>query len=375
MTNKLNLRTYAMVFALIVIWVIFTVATNGTFLSNRNLSNLARQASVTAILAVGMVLVIVSANIDLSVGYGSGLLGAVAAVIHVWWGQSPFLSLLVAISLGVLLGCIQGYLVAYQGVPAFIVTLGGFLVYRGLTLAVTRGETIPLPSGSWFKAIGNAYLPKPIGWGLAAFGIAFSAYAFYRHRQSRIRYGFEVSAMPIFLLQLGGTWALIISFIAVMNSYEGVAVPVCILFALAFLFHFIANNTRFGRYVFAVGGNSEAAYLSGINVRKTTLSVFAIMGGLMGVAGVVLTARVGSAESKAGALLELDAIAACVIGGASLMGGRGSIPGAVLGALVMQSLNNGMELSNMGPAWQDMVKGLVLMAAVWFDIASRRRGR
>ena len=160
-----------------------------------------------------------------------------------------------------------------------------------------------------------------------------------------------------------------------MNSHEGVAVPVCILFVLAFLFHFIANNTRFGRYVYAVGGNSEAAYLSGINVRKITLSVFAIMGGLMGVAGVVLTARVGSASPEAGRLLELDAIAACVIGGSSLMGGRGSIPGAMLGALVMESLNNGMSMANMDASWQDIIKGVVLVAAVWFDIASRRRGQ
>jgi D-xylose transport system permease protein len=372
--SKLNLRTYAMVLALICIWAIFTAVTGGTFLSNRNLSNLSRQAAVTAILAVGMVLVIVSANIDLSVGYGSGLLGAIAVIIHVWWGQSPFIAIPAAIGLGTLIGTVQGFLVAYQRVPAFIVTLGGFMAYRGLMLAVTRGETILLPN-NWFKAIGNAYLPKPIGWGLAIVGLVCSAYAFYIQRRARIRYSFPISSMPVTLLKIGGTWGLIISFITVMNSHEGVAVPVCILFALAFLFHFIANNTRFGRYVYAVGGNSEAAYLSGINVRKITLSVFAIMGGLMGVAGVVLTARVGSASPEAGRLLELDAIAACVIGGSSLMGGRGSIPGAMLGALVMESLNNGMSMANMDASWQDIIKGVVLVAAVWFDIASRRRGQ
>ena len=372
--TKLNLRTYAMVLALICIWAIFTAVTGGTFLSNRNLSNLSRQAAVTAILAVGMVLVIVSANIDLSVGYGSGLLGAIVVIIHVWWGQSPFIAIPAAIGLGVLIGTVQGFLVAYQRVPAFIVTLGGFMAYRGLMLAVTRGETILLPN-NWFKAIGNAYLPKQIGWGLAIVGLLFSAYAFYIQRRARIRYGFPISSMPVTLLKIGGTWGLIISFITVMNSHEGVAVPVCILFVLAFLFHFIANNTRFGRYVYAVGGNSEAAYLSGINVRKITLSVFAIMGGLMGVAGVVLAARVGSASPEAGRLLELDAIAACVIGGSSLMGGRGSIPGAMLGALVMESLNNGMSMANMDASWQDIIKGVVLVAAVWFDIASRRRGQ
>ena len=372
--NRLNLRTYAMVLALICIWAIFTTITEGTFLKNRNLSNLSRQASVTAILAVGMVLVIVSSNIDLSVGYGSGLLGAIAVIIHVWWGQSPFVAILATICLGILIGAVQGFFVAYQRVPAFIVTLGGFMVCRGLMLAATRGETILLPN-DWFKAIGNAYLPKSIGWVLAITALIFGAYVFYRQRRARISYGFTVASTPIFLLKIGGTWALIISFIAVMNSHEGIALPVCILFALALIFHFIANNTRFGRYVYAIGGNSEAAYLSGINVRKVTLRVFAIMGALMGVAGVVLASRVGSASPEAGRLLELDAIAACVIGGASLMGGRGSVPGAVLGALVMESLNNGMSMANMDASWQDIIKGVVLVAAVWFDIASRRRGR
>ena len=372
--NRLNLRTYAMVLALTCIWAIFTVITEGTFLTNRNLSNLSRQASVTAILAVGMVFVIVSANIDLSVGYGSGLLGAIAVIIHVWWGQSPLVAILATICLGILIGVVQGYFVAYQRVPAFIVTLGGFMVYRGLMLAVTRGETILLPN-NWFKAIGNSYLPKSIGWVLAITALIFGAYAFYRQRKARISYGFAVSSTPIFFLKIGGTWALIISFIAVMNSHEGIALPVCILFTLVFFFHFIAAHTRFGRYVYAIGGNSEAAYLSGINVRNVTLRVFAIMGGLMGIAGVVLATRVGSASPEAGRLLELDAIAACVIGGASLMGGRGSIPGAVLGALVMESLNNGMSMANMDASWQDIIKGVVLVAAVWFDIVSRRRGR
>ena len=374
MTSKFNPRTYAMVLALICIWGLFTVVTGGTFLSNRNLSNLSRQAAVTAILAVGMVFVIVSGNIDLSVGYGSGLLGAVAVIIHVWWGQSASIAILAAICLGMLIGVVQGYLVAYQRVPAFIVTLGGFMVCRGLMLAVTRGETILLPN-DWLKAIGNAYLPKPIGWGVAIAGLGVSAYAFYRQQAARRRYGFTTASTSITLLKIGGTWGLIVSFITVMNNHKGVAVPVCILLGFAFLFHFVANNTRFGRYVYAVGGNSEAAYLSGLNIRRITLSVFGIMGVLMGIAGVVLTARVGSASPEAGRLLELDTIAACVIGGASLMGGRGSIPGAVLGALVMESLNNGMSMANMDASWQDIIKGIVLVAAVWFDIASRRRGR
>ena len=371
--KRLNLRMYAMVLALVCVWVIFTLLTSGTFLSTRNLSNLSRQAAVTAILAVGMTLVIVSANIDLSVGYGAGLLGAIAAIVHVRWGQPIPVTLFIVICIGILMGLMQGYLVAYQRIPAFIVTLGGFLAYRGLMLAFTKGETILLPD-NWLKAIGNAYLSPTLGWGLMVIGLCIIGYRFYRQRAARLQYGNpEQASLLMFLLKIVGTSALIVSFIAVMNTHKGVPFPVCILFGLAFVFHFIANHTRFGRYVYAVGGNSEAAYLSGVNVRGITLRVFATMGALMAIAGVVMTARVGSASPEAGRLLELDAIAACVIGGASLMGGRGSIFGAILGAFVMESLNNGMSMANMDASWQDIIKGVVLVTAVGFDMASRRR--
>ena len=370
--KHLNFRMYAMVLALVCVWVIFTLLTGGTFLSTRNLSNLSRQAAVTAILAVGMTLVIVSANIDLSVGYGAGLLGAIAAILHVRWGQPILLTLFAVISIGVLMGLMQGYLVAYQRIPAFIVTLGGFLAYRGLMLAFTRGETILLPD-NWFKAIGNAYLSPTLGWGLLIVGLCISSVRFYQQHTRQLQYGTEKTSRFLVLLKITGVLALIAAFIAVMNAHKGIPFPVCILFGLAFVFHFIANHTRFGRYVYAVGGNAEAAYLSGVNVRSITLRVFATMGALMAVAGVVLTARVGSASPEAGRLLELDTIAAGVIGGASLMGGRGSIFGAVLGALVMESLNNGMSMANMDASWQDIIKGVVLVAAVGFDMASRRQ--
>ncbi|MCY4570619.1 MAG: sugar ABC transporter permease, partial [Candidatus Poribacteria bacterium] len=303
--KHLNLRMYAMVFALVCVWVIFTLLTGGTFLSTRNLSNLSRQAAVTAILAVGMTLVIVSANIDLSVGYGAGLLGAIAAIVHVWWGQPILVTLIAVICIGVLMGLMQGYLVAYQRIPAFIVTLGGFLAYRGLMLAFTRGETILLPD-NWLKAIGNAYLSSTLGWGLMVVGLGVNGYRFYRQRTAQLQYGTEQTSLRILLLRVVGTSALIIAFISVMNTHKGIPFPVCILFGLAFVFHFIANHTRFGRYVYAVGGNAEAAYLSGINVRGITLRVFATMGALMAIAGVVMTARVGSASPEAGRLLELD---------------------------------------------------------------------
>ena len=368
--KHLNLRMYAMVIALVCIWVIFTVLTDGTFLKGRNLFNLTRQAAVTAILAIGMVLVIISANIDLSVGFGAGLLGALTAILHVWWKLPITVTLLSVIGIGILIGLIHGFLVAYQRIPAFIVTLGGFLVYRGMMLAFTKGETIALPD-NWLKGIGTSHLPPSIGWGIMVFGLGISGYTFIRQLTTSQSPDPNKAIIPI-IIKLVATCGCIFAFVFVMNSYRGIPIQACILFGLAILFHFVANHTRFGRYVYAVGGNADAAYLSGINVRSVTLRVFAIMGALMAVAGIVMTARLGSAGPEAGRLLELDAIAACVIGGASLMGGRGTIFGAILGAFVMASLSNGMSMHNMDASWQDIIKGVVLVTAVGFDMASRK---
>ncbi len=368
--KHLNLRMYAMVFALVCIWIIFTVLTNGTFLTNRNLYNLSRQAAVIAILAIGMVFVIISANIDLSVGFGSGLLGAITAILHVGWKLPIVLTLLIVLCIGIMIGLMHGFLIAYQRIPAFIVTLGGFLVYSGLMLAFTKGKTIALPD-NWLKSIGTGHLPQSIGWLLMCVGLIVSCYTFFRQRShSHLQPTFKAYLPSV--IKLIAICGCIIAFVVVMNSYRGIPIQGCILFGLAFLLHFISNHTRFGRYVYAVGGNADAAYLSGVNVRSVTVRVFAIMGVLMAVAGIVMTARLGSATPGAGRLLELDAIAACVIGGASLMGGRGTVFGAILGAFVMASLSNGMNLANMGPEGQDIIKGIVLVAAVGFDMASRK---
>lgn len=368
--KQLNLRMYAMVIALVCIWIIFSILTNGKFLTYRNLFNLSRQGAVIAILSIGMVFVIISANIDLSVGFGAGLMGAITAILHVWWKLPIVLTLFIVLSIGIIIGMLHGYLVAYQRIPAFIVTLGGFLVYRGLMLAFTKGKTIALPD-NWLQSIGTAYLPPILGWTLMCVGLGVSGYILLNqliHSQFPRTYK---TYLPI-VVKMIATWGCLIAFVVVMNAYSGIPIQACILFGLAFIFHFISNHTRFGRYVYAVGGNEDAAYLSGVNVRSIKLRVFAIMGVLMSIAGIVMTARLGSAGPGAGKLLELDAIAACVIGGASLMGGRGTVFGAILGAFVMESLTNGMSLAGMGPAWQDIVKGIILVAAVGFDVTSRK---
>ena len=369
---KGKLRTYTMVFALLAIWGIFQYATGGAFLEPRNLSNLLRQMSVTGILAVGMVLIIVARHIDLSVGSVVCFLGAIMAILTTNHGVSPGLAVLITMAAGLLIGVFQGYLASYQGVPSFIVTLGGMMAFRGASMWITSNSTIPLQE-NWILGTGTAYLDARWGWVLTAVGVLFMGYTMLRRHQASIKYGFDAGSMGSLAIKIGGYSALLVGFMSVMGSYQGIPVPVLIMLALMLAIDFAATKTTWGRHVYAIGGNIDAARLSGINVRFKTLAVFMLMGVLSAIGGVVLTARVGSASPDAGQLLELDAIASCVIGGTSLLGGKGSIPGALLGALVMESLNNGMSLANIEPFWQYVVKGLVLVTAVWADIVSQDR--
>jgi len=367
-----HLRTAIMVGILLLIGLGFHYATDGAFLSARNLSNLMRQMSVTGLIAVGMVLVIVAGQIDLSVGSGTALVGGAVALLFVEAGWPPLYATLAGLALGAGMGLVQGALVAYLRIPAFIVTLGGMMAFRGALWGVTQSVSYHLPAG-FFKSYGAGYLPPELGWALAGLAAAATAWGFYGRRQSRIRYGLPAHGWPFVTLQAALAAAGIALFMAVMNSYKGLPLPVLVLLGAALWQSFVAGGTRFGRGVYAIGGNAEAAYLSGINVRRHVLGVFVILGLLVGVAGVTLISWVGSATPEAGQLLELDAIAACVIGGASLMGGRGPVPGAILGALIMASLDNGMSLMNLDPFWQLVVKGCVLVAAVYIDILTRRR--
>jgi D-xylose transport system permease protein len=367
---KLDWRTYTMVFALVIIWIIFAYTTNGVFLEARNFSNLMRQATITGVLAVGMLMVILPGHIDLSIGSVAGLSGALAAIAQAWWGYGLVPSLAIGIVTGIVIGLIQGALVAYGNIPAFIVTLGGLLAWRGAVKGITKGNTVPIGLAE-FKAIGQCYLMKPVGIALAAVGVlAIIAFAF-RSYQSQRRHGTEQSVTKLF--QVAVSSALVIIFIYALNKYAGVPVPVVILIVVALIGAFLTQNTTFGRYLYAIGGNADAARLSGVNIKRHILAVFCIMGALAGLGGIIYTARVGSASPDAGRLLELDAIAACVIGGTSLMGGRGTVFGAILGAIFMASLDNGMSLKNYQDFTQDIVKGVILVAAVGLDMIGRKR--
>jgi D-xylose transport system permease protein len=369
------LRAYTMVFALIVIWMYFQWRTvsdlypYGLFLHPVNLANLLKQMAVTGVLAVGMLFVIVARQIDLSIGSIVGLAGGIAAMSQ-GWGLLP--SLASAIVIGIAVGALQGTLVAYANIPSFIVTLGGLLTWRGVILYLSKGETIPvrLPV---FRLLGVALVTPASGLVLAAIAIIALVWVTLRRNRARRRHGLPVAKPAVTAARIVIPSLLIAIFIYMMNSQGGVPLPVIILLAVSIAGHFLTQHTIFGRYLYAIGSNPDAARLSGINSRRYILAAFALLGALVGVASLLHTGRVGSASPDAGTLMELDAIAACVIGGTSLMGGRGKVAGALLGALVMASLDNGMSLLSVENATQYIIKGAVLVAAVGFDMAGRKR--
>jgi D-xylose transport system permease protein len=367
------LRTYTMVIALVAIWAIFTYTTDGVFLQSRNFSNLMRQATITVVLSVGMLMIIVTGHIDLSVGSVVGLAGGIAVITQAWLGWGLLPSIVAGIGIGLLIGAFHGVLVAYGNIPAFIVTLGGLLAWRGVIKGLTSGLTVPVEIQG-FKAIGQDYIAAQAGWGLAAAAVIAIVWIAISRDRARRRHGLGGQEPVKLAAQIILPSGLVILFVYALNAYAGVPIPVLILLFVALIGVFITQNTTFGRYLYAIGGNADAARLSGINIRRHVLGVFCIMGALTGLASVIYTARVGSASPDAGRLLELDAIAACVIGGTSLMGGRGTVFGACLGALFMASLDNGMSLENYQDFTQDIVKGIILVTAVGLDMIGRRRG-
>lgn len=364
------MRQYIMLIALAAIWIIFSIATDGIFFTPRNISNLLSQTSIVGILATGMTLVIVAGHIDLSAGSVVAVTGAVAAICNVWASQfSAPISFAIAILTGILIGAISGFLVAYINIPAFIVTLGGMLVYRGIVKGITGGETIG-PVDENFQTIGNGFFSGIAAWGLfILILICLIIYTRNKIKTTKAENTFSKKEIivPVILI------AVVSAFSITLINYRGIPYPLLVLLVFALLVSFISTMTTFGRYVYAIGGNKEAAFYSGIDVKKNLFYVFVIMGFLTAVAGIVYTAKLGSATAGAGRNLELDAIAACVIGGTSLMGGKGTIAGALLGSLIMTSLDNGMSLMNVHDFTQDIIKGIILVVAVWIDVTGNKK--
>lgn len=373
---RANIQTYAIIIALLGIWAMFFILSGGSYLTAQNFSNLFRQMTVTSFLAAGMVLVIVTGNIDLSVGKLAGFVSVVVAYFQarVWSVYLPdqgvlaaSLSVLIGLVVGTLFGAIQGYIIAYMRVPSFIVTLGGQWLLTGGILVVTEGKTIPANQPA-MAVISQAYLPPIWGWLVAAVIIAFLFFNMFSSRARKRRYGFEVPNLYLDIATTSLFALLVVAYVFVVNLYNGLQVPVLLLGIAAVVMTYVSDNTRFGRYSYAIGGNPEAARLSGINIRNTNFMVFVLMGFLCGVAGVVLASYVGYGTTAAGSGYELDAIAACILGGTSTLGGIGTIFGAMTGGLIMTSLVNGLQILNVQPSWQYVLRGIVLVLAVYADV-------
>lgn len=370
--RALNLQVFVMIAAILVIMLFFTWTTEGAYLSARNVSNLLRQTAITGILAVGMVFVIISAEIDLSVGSMMGLLGGVAAIFDVWLGWPLPLTIVVTLALGLVLGAWNGWWVAYRKVPSFIVTLAGMLAFRGVLIGITNGTTVS-PTSADMSQIGQSYLPDGIGFGIGTLGLVIFVAWQWRMRIRRQALGLTTPASTGVVGRQAVTAVIVLGAIWLLNDYRGVPTPVLLLTLLLLAGMFMATRTAFGRRIYAIGGNIEAARLSGINVERTKLAVFAINGLMVAIAGLILSSRLGAGSPSAGNIAELDAIAACVIGGTSLAGGVGSVAGAVMGAFIMASLDNGMSMMDVPTFWQYIVKGAILLLAVWMDSATKRK--
>jgi D-xylose transport system permease protein len=377
---KSNFQTYAILFALGALWILFTILTNGAYMGPQNISNLFRQMTVTSFLAIGMVFVIVTGNIDLSVGRLAGFVSVVVAYFqaNVWFRQIPdqpllsaILSVLIGLGVGLLWGVLQGYTIAFLGVPSFIVTLGSMFILSGAILLVTQGKTIPA-NQPIFSDIAQGYLPQTLGWAIGFIVLVTLLLRSFNKIRRKRKYGLQPPNIGVELAGVIITSALVFGYIYWVNEYRGIQTPVFLLALTALVMSHLANNTRFGRYAYAIGGNREAARLSGVNIQRSIFLVFALMGLLCGIAGVVLASYVGYGTIAAGQGYELDAIASAILGGTSTLGGVGTISGALIGALIMSSLTTGLQMLNVAPAWQYVVKGAVLVLAVYADVYFKR---
>jgi putative multiple sugar transport system permease protein len=375
-----DLRQSGIYIAFVAIIALFTVLTDGLLLSPTNITNLVLQYSYILVLAIGMVIVIIAGHIDLSVGSVVALTGAVSAVLVIEQGLPWWAGILAALAVGLAVGAWQGFWVAYVGIPAFIVTLAGMLLFRGATLQVLDNVSLsPFPSE--YTEVAGGFLNGLLGgygydaFTLVVFGLAVAAYAVsaWRTRQTRIRYEQQVESLGLFAVRILVVGAVAMAFAWQIANSRGLPVVLVILGVLIIAYSLITRGTVFGRQVYAIGGNLSAAQLSGVNVRKINLWIFINMGFLSAVAGVIYSSRSNGAQPAAGQMFELDAIAAAFIGGAAVTGGVGTVVGAMIGGLIMAVMSNGMQLLGVDQSVQSVVRGLVLLLAVAFDVYTKRR--
>jgi len=379
-----NIREWGMYIALFVIMAFFTITTEGVFISSRNIGNLINQTGYIAVLAIGMTLIIIIRHIDLSVGYLSGFLGAVAATAMESWHWSVYTSIPLTVTLGILAGIFTAFLVAQMKIPAFVATLAGWLGYRGALQLTTMSKGTIVISNATFNAIGNGYIPDIPDIGilpgvhkltliLGVLIILFFIINAMNNRRKMRTYNFKVLPIHLFIIKLVFVSALVGGITWVFAGYKGLSWTAVVVLIVVLVYHFIMSRTVLGRHIYAVGGNPEAAQLSGISVKKITYVVFGSMGMLAALSGILFASRFKSATTTAGSLFELDAIAAAFVGGVSASGGVGKVTGSIIGALVMMSLTSGMNLMGIDISYQYVVRALVLVAAVVFDVATHNR--
>ncbi|MEH7177015.1 multiple monosaccharide ABC transporter permease [Neobacillus vireti] len=377
---KKNLRSSSMIIALVFIMLLFQILTEGILLKPLNITNLILQNSYILVLAIGMVLVIITGHIDLSVGSIAAFVGAIAGILIVTYHVSTPLAIIISLLIGAVIGAWQGFWIAYVKIPAFIVTLAGMLLFRGLTMVVLQGQSIaPFPKS--FQGMSSGFIPDLFGGGethllTIVIGVLLSVILIFtelKNRRTQMKYQFDVSPTSVFVAKLAVLVAILLVFSYVLATYNGIPNILIILAVLILVYTFVMRKTIIGRHIYAIGGNEKAALLSGVKTKRVTFWVFVNMGVLSALSGLIFAARLNAATPKAGNLFELDAIAACFIGGASAYGGIGTVPGAIIGGLVMGVMNNGMSLIGLGIDWQQAIKGLVLLAAVAFDIYNKNK--
>ncbi len=378
---KTNIRDYIMYIALVVIMLFFTWQTDGVFLQARNISNLINQSGYVAVLAMGMTLILILRHIDLSVGYVAGFCGAVAAILMSRYNFNAFMAIVAVLLLGLLIGLYQGLLVTRVGVPAFVTTLAGMFIFRGLLNLVLQESGTVIVSNDTFNALSNGFIPD-ISSGTdihvltILIGIVAAAMVIYsqiKKRNQKIKYHFAVPSMTIFIGQLVLICLLIMVIIWVLASYSGIPWTAVIVGVVLSAYNYMLNNTRLGRYIYGIGGNDQAAELSGVNVKMVTLFAFCSMSTLAALAGILYTSRLQSAGPAAGVGFEMDAIASSYIGGVAVSGGIGRVTNTLIGALIIMSLTNGMNLMGVDISYQYVVKGIIFIIAVAFDVRTRSK--
>lgn len=381
---KSNVREYMMYIALVVIMIFFTIKTGGAFIQARNISNLINQAGYVAVLAIGMTIILILKHIDLSVGYVAGFSGAIAAILLTKYGLNVWLTIFIVLVIGLLIGFYQGTLVTRVGVPAFVTTLAGMFIFRGL-LALTLQETgTIIISDKTFNALSNGFIPDlPIGNGsihiltmlIGIVAVVLVVIGQIKSRKNKMKYDFKVTSTPVFITELIFISVVIMVIITVLAKYQGIPWTAVIVGVVLLGYNFMLNKTCLGRYIYGIGGNDQAAELSGVDVKKVTLFAFCSMSVLAALAGILYTSRLQSATPAAGNAFEMDAIASSYIGGVAVSGGIGKVTNTIIGALVIMSLTNGMNLMGVDISYQYIVKGIIFIVAVAFDIRTRKKAK